>query len=317
MPPTDTCEDCGADAALYSDVPLCFDCYLDRVDRVRACAVVCVSATGQFVVGAPSVDEAGAVGRAVVDELSEAGFGATVTRLASLTDALDFLDDYHASELARGVRSESRHVYAAASARRTVVDVETRTDDDCRKETADVLARHVLETSRIRKRDDVSDAVAETFPTLDEHRAPSRLCVPERVWSLAKEEGVSRRSNLAERNQRAGRRFEEFFRDWCDDRGLRVVRGKAGLVRHYPGTADEITRKTDGLAGVPDFLVRGDGQRSFGDSWRPDGDAFVEVKRGNGALSREQQTVVAHLKALGFDVYVLRGEPGDHRFERR
>jgi hypothetical protein len=155
------------------------------------------------------------------------------------------------------------------------------------------------------------------LPTLVEHGTTRRIGVGKSVWRLAKERGVSRGSERSARNQRAGREFEVYFLEWCEERNLEVVRGKSGLVRLYPEAADEVVRKTDGLSGVPDFLVRGDAQNSFGSEWRPEEDVFVEVKRGGSALSREQQDVVAHLKALGFDVYVLRGEPDDHRFERR
>jgi len=317
VPPTDICDGCGAEAEVFRDSPLCFDCYVDSVDRVRSCALVRVGDNGEFVVGAPTVDETDAVGHAVADELSAAGIGATVSEVTTLTEARDHIGDYHAREIARGVRSGSRHVYAATSERGTVIDSRTRTDAETRDELADRLARHVVDTSRVKKRADIRDAVAATFPTLAEHRTPARLGVTDRVWSLAKKRGVSRRSRRALNNQRKGRCFEDCFLDWCDERGLRVVYGKTGLVRHHPEAADTVVHKTDGLAGVPDFLVRGDEQRSFGDGWRPDDDAFVEVKRETSALSRDQQTVVAHLKALGFEVFIFRGEPEDHRFERR
>lgn len=329
------CADCRGDAFAATDiftsgvgpshedaVPLCFSCYVERLDRVHACSVVEVETDGEkgeFVVGGRSVEEAEDLARRVVGELSAADMDSSVGTVVPLAEAHETLDDYHARELARGAGSETRHVYAATSERGTVVDVETCTDTETREEIRDALAGHVLdETSLdIRKRDDVPDAVASAIPTLVEHSVTSRLGMDTKVWKLAKEHGVSRGSERSSGNQRAGREFEEYFRDWCDERNLEVTRGKSGLVRLYPEAADEIVRKTEGLTGVPDFLVRGDGQNSFGSGWRPEEDAFVEVKRGDSMLSREQQDVVAHLKALGFDVYLLRGEPGDHRFERR
>jgi len=322
----DTCADCGDDAFAATDtagsgdkpVPLCFSCYVERLDRVRACGVVRVAEDGEFVVGASSVDNADRLARRVVDELSLA-IEALVERVAPLAEAQSFLEDYHARELARGALSETRHVYAGAGERGNIIDVETRTDEEARDEVRDVLARHVLDETRldVRKREDVPDALADTFPTLVEHGAARCLGVGSSVWELAKERGVSRGSERAARNQRAGREFEDFFADWCDERGLRAVRGKTGIVRYHPEAADEVAHKTDGLAGVPDFLVRGDGQNTLGEDWRPDEDAFVEIKRGESTLTHEQQEVVAHLKALGFDVFVLRGEPEDYRFERR
>ncbi|MDZ7687880.1 MAG: hypothetical protein U5J64_04005 [Halobacteriales archaeon] len=322
----DACADCGGDAFAATDtvgsgdelVPLCFSCYVGLLDRVRACGVVSVADEDEFVVGAQSVEEARDLAQSVADELSPA-VEASVESVATLADMRDLLGDYHVRELARAARSETRHVYAGTSERGTVLDVETRTDEEARDKIRDSLARHVLDETRldVRKRDDVSDALADTFTTLVEHGAARRLGVGRAVWKLAKERGVSRDSERAARNQRAGREFEEFFSDWCDERGIELVRGKTGIVRRYPETADEIARKTDGLAGVPDFLVHGDGQRVFGSEWRPDGDVFVEVKRGESTLSREQQEVVAHLKSYGFDVYILRGEPDYHRFERR
>ncbi len=322
------CADCGADAFAATDVfasrdetPLCFPCYVDRLDRVRASGVVNV-ADGEFVVGASSVEKAREIAHAVSDELPPSVDG-SVRSVTPLVEARSrgHLTDYHARELARGARSETRHVYAGTSKRGTVVDVETSTGEDTRVEVRDSLARRVLDENRVevRKRADVSGAIADTLPTLVEHRAARTLGVEHAVWGRAKERGVSRGSERAERNQKAGRDFEEYFVDWCEDRNLEVTRGKTALVRRYPDVADDIARKTDGLAGVPDFVVRGDGQRVFGDGdvWRPDDEAFVEVKRGGSSLTREQQDVVAHLKSHGFDVFVLRGEPNSHRFERR
>jgi len=331
----DACADCGADAFAATDifasgvgpsredaVPLCFACYVECLGRVRAFGIVGVetdSGKGEFVAGAPSVEGVRNLARRVADELSAAGIGISVRTVAPLTEAREILGDYHARELARGADSETRHVYAGTSERGTVVDAETRTDEETREEMRDALAAHALNETRldVRKRDDVPGAVASTIPTLVEHGVASRLGVEAEAWELAKERGVSRGSERAAQNQRDGREFEEYFREWCDERNLELLPGKRGLVRLYPDAADEIARKTDGLAGVPDFLVRGDSQNTFGSEWRPEGDTFVEVKRGTSTLSREQQEVVAHLKALGFDAYVLRGEPDDNRFERR
>lgn len=327
-PTCEACSDCGDEAFALIDAvprlpptPLCFPCFVERLDRVRACAVVRIrdELTGEVVVGARSAEEARGLSVTVADELETAGVSASAEEVTHLEDARDIVGDYHARELARTTLSESRHVYASTSGRGTVVDTWTRTDEDLRDALADSMADAVLgaDAVRVRRRADIGDTLATLFPTLAEHRTPSRLGVPELVWKRAKERGVSPESELSYRNQRAGRSFEEYFRDLCDERGLTVLRGKTGLVRYHPDAADEVARKTDGLAGVPDFLVRGDPQRSFGDGWRPDGDSFVEVKRGGSRLSREQKRVVAHLKALGFDVYLFRGEPDGHRFERR
>jgi hypothetical protein len=327
----DACADCGADAFAATDilasgvgrsredaVPLCFACYVERLDRVRACGVVEVG-QGEFVAGAPSVEGAENLAHRLADELSAADLEPSVENVAPLTEARDELGNYHARELARAARSETRHVYAGTSERGTVVDVETRTDPETREEVRDALTEYALDGTSldVRKRDDVYDAVVSAFPTLVEHGTTRSLGVERTAWELAKERGVSRGSERSAQNKRDGREFEECFRGWCDERNLEVHRGKGGLVRYHPDAADEIVRKTDGLAGVPDFLVRDTDQDSFGSEWRPDGDTFVEVKRGTSTLSREQQGVVAHLKALDFDVYVLRGEPDEYRFERR
>ena len=318
------CADCGKDAfgiidSLVLDkgaAPLCFACYVERLDRVRACGVVNV-AEGEFVVGASSVEETRELAYCVADEIST-GVEASVETVAPLTEARDELGEYHARELARGARSETRHVYAGTSERGTVIDAETRTDAETRDALRDALASYVLdEARRVRKRDDVSEVLASLLPTLVEHRVLRSLGVASEVWQLAKKRGVSRGSETSARNQRAGRQFEEYFADWCEDRNLEHIRGKTGLLRYHPETADEIARKTGGLAGVPDFLVRGDGQNTFSTEWRPEKDVFVEVKRGGSGLSREQQEVIAHLKARGFDVYVLRGESDEHTFEKR
>ena len=318
------CADCGNDAFAVIDAhasdedaaPLCFACYVERLDRVRACGVVSV-AGGEFVVGASSVEETRELAHRVADELSHA-VEVTVENVTPLEEVRDELGEYHARELARGARSETRHVYAGTSERGTVIDAETRTDAEICDALRDELATYVLdEARRVRKRDDVSEALATLLPTLVEHRVLRRLGVASEVWRLAKKRGVSRGSETSARNQRAGRQFEEYFADWCEDRNLEHIRGKTGLVRYHPETADEIARKTDGLAGVPDFRVRGDGQNTFGSEWRPEGDVVVEVKRGDSRLSREQEEVVAHLKARGFEVYVLRGEPDEHNFEKR
>jgi hypothetical protein len=201
--------------------------------------------------------------------------------------------------------------------RGTVVDVETRTDDGFRDALAETVAQRVVDSRDVRKRVGVADGLATTFPTLAEHGAMRRLGVEARAWRLAKDRGVSEASERAAENQTAGREFEEDFADWCDERNIELQHGKPGLVRLYPEVADALARKTGGLAGVPDFLALGDGQRSFGAEWRPEGDTFVEVKRGTSRLSREQERAIAHLKSHGFDVYVLRGEPDDYVFERR
>lgn len=330
--PTDSdCADCGADAFAATDIfatgirpmdevtPLCFSCYVDRVGRVAACGLVRLETDGGFVVGAPSVEDADRTARLVTDELENAGVGASDVTVLPLTEARGVLGDYYARELVRGSMSASRHVYAATSGRGTVVDADTRTDEGVQGSVRDALAEYVYRGSRVLKRDDAYDAVAEKLPILAEHGTTRRLGVGRRVWRQAKENGVSRESERASQNRSAGREFEEFFRDWCDDHNIDVRRGKPALVRLYPEVAAQISRKTDGLAGVPDFLARGDEQRSFGDDWRPESDTFVEVKRGASRLSRDQQSVVAHLKSHGFDVYVLRGDPEEdgYMFEKR
>jgi len=321
----DVCADCDDDAFAMTDilpstddaVPVCFPCYVERLDSVRACGVVSIGGDGEFVIGAGSVEDTRELAHSVADELTRA-VEATVETVLPLRKARDELGEYHARELARCALSETRHVYTGTSERGTVIDTETRTDEETRDDIRERLATYVIdEAPNLRKRDDFSDAVASLLPTLVEHRALRRLRVGSEVWQRAKERGVSRGSETSARNQRAGREFEEYFADWCEDRNLELLRGKTGLLRYHPENADEITRKTDGLAGVPDFLVRGDGQNTFGTEWRPEEDVFVEVKRGSSRLSREQQEVVAHLKACGFEVYVLRGEPDDHSFERR
>jgi hypothetical protein len=329
---TSDCEDCDGDSVFVvpastlttilngSSVPLCFECYVERLDRLRACATVefeTQSEAGEFVVAAPSLGDTDDLAHRTASELQKADVDVSTDGPVPLSQARNQIGDYHARELTRGVMSETRHVYAATSERGTVADVMTRTDDDSRDALAEALARHVTDTSEVRKREDVPDAVATTYPTLVEHRASRSLGVPERVWQRAKDRGVSRGSKRAERNQKAGRKFEEFFQKWCEDHGFGTVRGKTGLLRRYPSVSETVADKTDGLAGVPDYLVCDDRQTSFGDGWRPEGEAFVEVKRGTSNLSREQERVVAHLKSHGFDVYVLRGEPHDHRFERR
>jgi hypothetical protein len=327
-PTDDDCADCGNKAFAVTDalsadgspLPACFACYVDRLDRVRVSGVVDVrteDGTGSFVVGGSSVEETDELAGSVAGELGSGGVRVSVTDVSPLTEARDLIGDYHARELARAERSESRHVYAGTGRRGTVIDTETRTDGRIRGAVSEALARHVVEANRIRKRADVDDRVTEEFPTLAEHRATRRLRIEERVWDMAKERGVSEASERAADSREEGRGFEDYFRDWCDDRNINVRRGKPAIVRLYPGVADEIARKTDGLAGVPDFLVRGDGQRSFGGEWRPDADVFVEVKRASSNLSRDQQRVVAHLKSHGFGVYVLRGEPDDIVFDRR
>lgn len=327
--PTDeACVDCGDDAFAATDaftgnaslVPVCFSCYLNRLDRVRGCGVVEVvidDRKGEFVVGGPSVGDAEGVANSVVEELSGDHVDATVATVSSLGKARDLIGDYHARELARAERSESRHVYAGTSRRGTVVDVQTRTDEGTRDALAETVARRVLDCYDIRKRADTVEYVSTKLPTLAEHRGTRTIGIEQTVWSLAKRRGVSDASERAARNQDAGRIFEEFFVNWCEERKIDVRRGKEALVRLYPDVTDVVAHKTDGLAGVPDFLVRGDGQRFFGDGWRPDGDVFVEVKRGASTLSREQQEVIAHLKSHGFDVYVLRGEPEEFVFEKR
>lgn len=326
-PTEDTCIDCGDDAFAVTDavdcenpVSLCFPCYVDRLDRIRACGVVEVGTddrTGEFVVGGPSVADTEEIALSVGDELSGDHVDASVETVSSLRGARGLIGGYHTRELARAEHSESRHVYAAASRRGTVVDVKTRTDETFRDGLVETVSRRVLKRREIRKRADVADGVATFLPTLAEHGAARLLGIEKVIWERAKDRGVSEASERAARNHDAGREFEEAFVNWCENRNLDVRRGKAAFVRLYPGVADNVARKTDGLAGVPDFLVRGDGQRSLGDGWRPDGDVFVEVKRGTSTLSREQERAVAHLKSHGFDVYVLRGEPDDFVFERR
>jgi hypothetical protein len=324
----EACLDCGGDPFVATDffpdkndlVPVCFPCYIDRTDRVRACSVVEVRTedrNAEFVVGGPSVAEAGEVARSIVEEVSCRGVDAAAALVSTLEEARDSIGDYHARELARAERSESRHVYAGTSQRGTVVDVETRADEPFRDALAETVARGILDRHDVRKRADAVDCVSTELPTLTEHRGTHTLGVEETVWTLAKDRGVSDASERSSENQKAGREFEEFFAGWCEDLNLEARRGKEALTRFYPEVADEVIRKTDGLAGVPDFLVRGDGQRLFGDGWRPEDDTFVEVKRGTSSLSHEQQRVLAHLKSHGFDVYVLRGEPNEYVFEKR
>jgi len=326
----DDCADCGTSALFSTDEhteslppspedakPFCLECYVDR-HELGFCAVVrkeTDGGTALLVVGGASGEEAESVAAGVADEVTGEKDGAL-----SLTEpeVVDRFGVGYVRGLCRGVESHRRNIYASASPRGTVVDFETFTTEEERDALRDELAERVVDGTDVRKRADVYDALTESYPSLVEHSVASRLGLGRRAWKVAKESGVSRASERSARSQRTGEEFEEYFVEWCEDRNLTVRPGKPALRRLYPEVGDEVAERTDGLSGVPDFFVRGDGQSTFGDEeWRPDGEAFVEVKYGTGRLSREQQDVVAHLKSHGFDIYVFREDRDEYRFDKR
>lgn len=326
----DGCADCGTDPAFSTDeytdslppspedtVTFCLECY---VERHEVCAYSAVrkeltDGTAELVIGGRSVEEAEGIAEGVADEIDgETG------RVAPLTEpeTVERFGTEYVRELSRGIESHRRNIYASTGPRGTVVDFETFTRRELRGTLTDELTECLLNSTEVRKRADAYTAPTEEFPVLAEHGVPPRLGIGSKVWELAKERGVSRRSERSIENQRAGEDFEDFFAEWCKSRNLSFRRGKPALRRLYPEVAEDIAERTGGLSGAPDFFLRGDGQRSFGSSgWRPDGDAFVEVKGGASRLSREQQDFIAHLKSHGFEVYVFRGEPDEYRFEKR
>jgi len=328
--PEDGCADCGVTADFSTDeyadslspspedaVPLCLECYIKR-HEIGFCSLVRKQLTGEtaeLVLGCASKKETETISKEVADEVG--GEAGTVHHLTEDETVEKFGTEY-IRELSRGVKSRRRNIYASASPRGTVIDFETPTTQRIRDALSEELTEYLLEVTEVRKRANIYSALTEEFPVLLEHGVLSRLGVRHQAWELAKERGVSARSERSIENQRAGKKFEEFFVEWCERHNLSLRRGKTALRRFYPEVAEEIIERTDGLSGVPDFFLRGDRQCSLEDSqWRPDGETFVEVKRGKSRLSPDQQEVIAHLKFHGFEVYTFCGEPDEHRFEKR
>ena len=258
-------------------------------------------------------------------------------------DGRPVLGRYAARELARGVGSESRHVYRGSAPRGSVIDVRSHVDDA----TRDAIGAEILDDAvaggahlRVGSRDDAGRVAADAYPTLAAHGALVGL--GDRLWRHVRDEHPERldeRSRVASANQGRGRAFEEYFHELCDRSDLVVERpSDVALRERYPEKHGRLVDWFgERLTGVPDFFVAApDGQAGLheaaatdgsagadraapdgGDVWRPPGDCFVEVKAGSSRLTREQERMIPYLKALGFPVYVLRGEPGDHRFDRR
>lgn len=303
----------------------CFPCYIDAVDGHRGVATA-EAGDGRVVAAADSVDRA----TEVVDRLEDGPVSSVVADfdVRHAADAFEdafageyAVSDYYVREVVRGVGSEVRTVYRSTSPEGSVVDVRSHVDAEVRRKLDDACFAAIrdhadsVDTKTDLRRLTRTDS---PYPVLASHGALRR--VERRLWSYLKEAGVVSESSLTSaENQAAGREFERYFEDLCGERGLTPHRPAAEAVRRlYPEVYETLERKLDSsLAGVPDYLVEADGHRGWGDRWRPTEDCFVEVKRGDGRMSRRQSKMAAHLKSHGFPVYVLRGEPGSHRFERR
>lgn len=306
--------------------PLCFDCYLEVVDGHRGLARIETSG-GSVVVAADTVESARETTMKLDDSPASTVFDGFTVEPAEETfescfDGEGAFSPYYVREVVRGVDSEVRHIYRSTSPDGSVVDVRSHLERSTRGKLEDACfaalrepAEDVETKSDLRRLTRTGDSPS---PVLARHGALRR--VERRLWSYLKQSGALSNSSLTSaENQESGREFERFFEELCRERGLTPHRPASSALRElYPGVHDALRRKFDErLAGVPDYFVEADGHRGFGDRWRPTLDCFVEVKRGDSRMSRRQSKMAAHLKSHGFPVYVLRGEPDSHRFERR
>ncbi|MFP4631814.1 MAG: hypothetical protein ACLFMT_00055 [Halobacteriales archaeon] len=302
---------------------VCIDCYLDGLERAGLQPLrwhVGIEVEGGTVHAAAATEDGA---RSLRDALESGPLGA-VSRdvtLRSIPAAFDSGDGDRAylRELARGLDSEVRAIYRGSTPS-SAVDVTSHVDDSRRLDDAlaAALRRHLDD---VETRDDLRSLLRterSPYPALARHGVLRR--VEGRLWRHLRRTGsLSNRSLTSGDNQRSGREFEAYFEKVCESRGLTPRRPAADALESlYPEVhASLVDRFSPGLPGVPDYFVEVDGHRSFDSGWRPTEDCFVEVKRGSSRLSRRQARVAAHLKSHGFPVYVLRGEPGDHRFDRR
>ncbi len=337
----DSCSRCGSTGAcVYTDARvssgvawskedvrnLCFSCYLDVVDGNHGVGVLDVG-DGAVVVSADSVEATEDVAEAVADEaLSTVVHDVEVQPADGVfQEAFEGdgpLSDYYVREVVRGVDSEVRAIYGGTSGEGSVVDVEShlsrggqrKVDDTC----FTALRRHSEDVDTKSDLRQLTRTDESPYPALARHGVLRR--VEGRIWSYVKEAGfVSDSSLTSSENQERGREFERYFEELCRERGLTPHRPSSEALRSlYPDVHSTLQRKfTASLSGIPDYFVEADGHSGWGDRWRPTEDCFVEVKRGGSHMSRRQSKMTAHLKSHGFPVYVLRGEPGDHRFEER
>ncbi|MDY6765149.1 MAG: VRR-NUC domain-containing protein [Halobacteria archaeon] len=322
----------------------CFQCYLERVDTIYYALLVSLTVPDEYIViGAENADHA----ERVSEELSASPLGPwiedyTYHRLeeAYSTDTpTDYSDrgtltPYYTRELARGIGSESWNIYSGVRLddddRMSAMDWWTHVREETRGDIRSELLDYVVgsdEYQEVEVREDIDEVFEEVLPVLSGYGLTSGL--RSQVWDHIRENDpylLSDRSRMAMKNQKKGRRFERFFRDLCRENNLECYRDTRYILRsrypeEYAKLLDEFGR---GFNGLPDFFVDANANQSTlerwtGGSrvgWKPDGEAFVEVKYGTSDLSPEQRRVVSHLSEAGFDVYVLRGTPDEHSFER-
>ncbi|MDY6780712.1 MAG: VRR-NUC domain-containing protein [Halobacteria archaeon] len=322
---------------------LCFDCYLRRLDApVRHVSLVRLSSGTEegsedtAVLGAEDEETLRVLEKALVGSLDDVS---TEVSSHSLRDVYastsgsapdgevrrEHLSTYYCREIARGSDSVNRHIYTRAGevdGRTTVMDDKSCVSEWKREAVRRKLADAIVEEARdsIETRDDIGEVVEEKYPVLHEHGVTSG--VGRRVWREVRgdSEVLSEASRRSLRNQREGDEFEAFLERLCEERGYDCYRGKEALRTRFPEAERDLLDRFGSLNGVPDYLVSVEpGQERLADNggWMPDGDAFVEVKRGDSRLSPEQERVIPYLKSHGFEMYVLRGDPDDFFFERR
>lgn len=310
----------------------CPGCYLDALDSVGEAlrhVVVAEVLDDEYVFGAASIRK---YTERIVSVLTEV-LGLDVSR-HSLEELYTMAEEpgengipgtYYWRELARGIGSESRDIYTAvidsSELSFPVLDFTTSLSNEVKVSLARKVAKSLHETDdyqRVNKRGDISRLVSRKVPLLGSHYFGD--IVEGLLWRRLKHHdrellGVGSRRSI--QNQNTGREFELYFEDYCERKGIDYYRDSVdALRRHHPNTYRVLDRKFPGLPGIPDYYVVGDGSLSR-EEWCPGGEAFVEVKYRGSQLSKKQTRVIAHLKSHGFPVYVLRGTPDEHYFDRR
>ncbi len=158
---------------------------------------------------------------------------------------------------------------------------------------------------------EIERSISNIYPILDEHNCFNLI---KNTWKIVKKENkIKNKSNISINNVNKGKEFERFFKKLCEKRNFEHYRGKKALKKFFP----EKIKKVNGLKGIPDFFIKRNKQKKFVEEWSPNEDCFVEIKRGNSKLARNQKETIAKLKSLGFSVYVFRGNPKRYSFEKR
>ncbi len=198
-----------------------------------------------------------------------------------------------------------------------------------RQRIADTLFEHVVSSDavgQVAQKDDIGYVLAETLPYVGQHGVET--LIGDRIWDYLCDE---ERDTLSEHSQRAlengqqGQRFEQFFRELCEENGVRCWKRSAQAFKQFqPDAYSAVWNELGTMNGIPDFFVKKPNTHNLNTwmddptvrEWEPEGRfGFVEVKYNESTLSPHQRTMIDCLIEHGQEVWVLNGDEEHYRFE--